>query len=265
MRKQLLTLFVAFIVSLPSPSQEVVTALRPKASGGGGGALVVRCSTTYDPGAAAGAWGLASGCTANAGDLIVVTNAVTSTTGSGNGQPTTVCDGATAMANCSSSTDTFTIGTTTCESPGSSICTSVAWTCNATSGVKYVGATLSSSFDQSYAVLDITHNVTSGCHDASAAATVLSALATLTSSAYTTATTQEIAIGVIADDNNCSTGFTGTAGTGFTLVTLASACASMLNASEYQIYSSIQTSVTASINTGTSAGNPLAMSVETFK
>ena len=52
----------------------------------------------------------------------------------------------------------------------------------------------------------------------------------------------------MADDNNCGPSWTGSAGTGFTLGPIASACSSMLGASEYQIYSSTQSGATASIN-----------------
>ena len=235
-----------------------------------GSALVFKRSASFDSGTVASVSALDLGAPVSAaGDLVVLNFTEASAASPTIGTPTAVCD-STTSGTCTSSASTYTFGATTCQPPGSGYsCTTIAWTCNAAANVRYFSATLNSSataVDETVTIMDVKHNVTSGCADAQPTGTISSSMpSTLTSNSYSTSVANEIAIAVYGDDNNCGPSWTGSFGSGFTLTAIASACSSMLGASEYQIYTSTQSGVTASFTAGNSAGNPVSMRVTTFE
>lgn len=238
-----------------APLQEVVGGYN-KGPSGGGGFGTLRCSKTVDTGTVTTTAAVDAGCAATAGDLIVVGATSAGQTLS------SICDSTTSGA-CGTSASTYLKGSNVIQGGGTT--TVVAWTCNAAASARFITATFAGLTDSTLVVAIFAHNVTGTCADASASATSASAGATLTSTSYSTAAAQEIAFGIFADDSNSGPAWTGSAGSGFTLITKASSTVSMLGVGEYQVYSSTQSGVTASINTGNSSGHAVAFAVETFK
>jgi hypothetical protein len=191
------------------------------------------------------------------GDMLVV--GVTESIGTTGVPSITVCD-ATTNSTCNGvgTTDTFTAASSTCvwgsaQFTGAKLYYAVA----TNASVRYFGfSTTGANVDETITIWDISGLPTGALDTTACNDTTTPAGASFVSSTYSTAAANEIAIALFGDDNNCSSSFTGTAGTGFTLTSLAGvSCSSMLGASETQIYTSIQSSVTAAINTGNSSGN----------
>lgn len=235
------------------------------AAAGGGGGIALRCQVALDPAPGSGSGVLDAGCAANAGDLIVAI--AYEGTASGTQGISTVCD-STTSGTCTVSASTYTKGTVFCNL-ASSGCVNFAWTCNAAASARFVTITNNSTADENFKVAIFSHNVTGTCLDQIADGATSGAMgATPATAAFTTGVANEVAIAALADDNNCGQAghWNGSAGSGYTLLTTPNTCNSMLGAGEYQIFSSIQTSVTATFTAGNSSANTnWALEVRTFK
>lgn len=225
------------------------------AAGGGGGTISLKHQVTVDGGTTATPAAIDVGGAAAGGEAEIVAIATAGTT------ITSVKDCASSGA-CGTALSSWTIMTQT---SGTAANVTFAYTCNAVATSRWITVVLGSSKDEVISVWQVGHTVTSSCQDKSATTSVASGATLTTSPAYTTSVANEFALALMADDANCGPSWTGTAGSGFTLGTAASACASMLGAPEYQIYTTTQTSVNATLTTGNSSGNPMVMQVVTFE
>lgn len=242
------------------PTKTVGPTTRTQGSGGGGGGgITFRRSASFDNGVITTTTPIMDlGATVNgAGDLVIV-----GVTFGSNGIINTVCD-STTNTTCSSSASTYSTTTKNCNG---GICTQYAYTCNAAASVRFFTVSITGGAnDMTVTLLNASHSVTSSCLDAHPTAITTTAGATLTSNTYSTAVANEIAFSLMSDDNNCGPSWTGSAGTGFTLAAIASACSSMLGAGEYKIYTTTQSSVTSTLTTGNSSGNAVTFDTVTFE
>lgn len=251
--------FLAFFLSFFQSGTRIPG---PGGSSAAAGTIAIRGTpTTTDSGTVATIGPLALPATANSGDLIIVGVPL-----GGNTTFSSVCD-ATTSAACGASLSTYSKigGLVSCQG-GSAPCLQVAYTCNAGAGAAFVTVVLGGADDENVVLIVAQHTVTSNCLDAHP--TDFGAAgpgATLTSGAYSTVVANELAFYLFSDDNNNGPAWNGSAGAGFTLVSRAVAANSMLGVGQYQIYTSTQSSVTASINTGNSSANTVRAALVTFE
>jgi len=237
--------------SLPGPG--------PVRSSGGGGTISVIGTKSFDSGTASPIGPLDFGSAISSTSLIVLS---VTTGGDGGTIVSSICD-STTNATCSSSASTWS--SLTKLASGGSPNTQFWYTCNAAASTRFFTVTLNGAEDETVTISAFNHSVTSSCADAHPTGITGTAGATLTSNTYSTAVANEVALSSMADDTNCGPSWTGSAGSGFTLANIASACSSMLGATEYKIYTTTQSSVTSTLTTGNSSGNTVAFDTATFK
>lgn len=165
-----------------------------------------------------------------------------------------------------SGNNSWTCGTQVNTTPNSGSYTSVGvLACAApvtqSTGADTVTIKLSYATDTAFTIFE-THGLADCAIDTSASAQVTTGGTSITSGAYSTALANEFAIANVGDDEACLSGQT--AGSGFTLVTPPS-CTSIGYGSEYQIYSSTQSGVTASISYSSVGSSALEFGVWVFK
>jgi type II secretory pathway pseudopilin PulG len=142
--------------------------------------------------------------------------------------------------------------------------TRLCWAIAKSTGADTVAQSLSggSGQDNGFAIVEFSGADTSNPFDTEAAAFTTSTLTSVTSTAYSTVQANEVAVALAVSDDTCNTW---TAGTGFTLLANFAGCFTITPRAEYQIYSSVQSSVKANATYSPAASYMLAIEVGVFK